>query len=445
MNEQRPKVIITCFAGRKKNMEVLLRYIDKLHSQGDVDEFHIWNFTRNLQDEEWLLNNFKDTFHDSFTEPLNNLTEKYIKTNSYNYVDTNMNIHKGNKKVIKFKAEHDAHILLTDTETNEEVAEICLGGWGNTKSVIRHFKQGTPVTCYDGQICSLHKSTDITIEFNNNNVINVFDNGNDKCILSLVINHKEHNEITSLKLNVASWSKNDIWWFIEKTQKENKENEECTNNYIKLYTVYNKNKWLEYYKHYTKQRYPNNVIIKCDDDIVFIDTKEFASFIKRRLENKTDILAFPSIINNGVCAYHQQNNEVLPENIDKFPYDTLCGKLWANGKLCQKLHEYFTQQYQEWLNKTYNIKNSIIKHPIGDRISINFFAILSKDLDIFQQIGNDDEHELTIRITQDIKKHHYIDTHFTVSHLGFYKQRETGLDENHVLNLYTQLANVYLN
>ena len=440
MNEQQPKVIITCFAGRKKNMEVLLRYVDKLYSQGDIHEFHIWNFTRNLKDEEWLMNNFKSAFYDSFTEPTLDMSESYIKTNSYDYVDTNMLIVKGNKKVIKFKGEHDAHILLTDAKTNKDVAEICLGGWGNTKSVIRHCKQGITTTCFEGQICSLHKSVGITLEFNDNNTINVYDNGTSKCILSLLINVNEHKDVSSLKLQVASWNKNNIWWFIEKSQKE----DENTHNYVKLYTVHNKNKWLEYYNHYTTKRYPNNVIIKCDDDIVFIDTKEFAQFIRRRLENKTEILAFPSIVNNGVCAYHQQNNGVLPTYIDTFPYDTFCGKLWADGKVCQRLHEYFTNQYQEWLNKTYNIKDSVIKHPTGHRISINFFAILSKDLYVFQQIGNDDEHELTIRMTQDNNKQHYIDSHFTVSHLGFYKQRETGLDENHVLNLYTQLANVYL-
>jgi hypothetical protein len=48
------KVILTCFAGRRRNMEILLAYTDELHSRGLLEEVHIWNFSRNKRDSDWL-------------------------------------------------------------------------------------------------------------------------------------------------------------------------------------------------------------------------------------------------------------------------------------------------------------------------------------------------------------------------------------------------------
>jgi hypothetical protein len=120
--------------------------------------------------------------------------------------------------------------------------------------------------------------------------------------------------------------------------------------------------------------------------------------------------------------------------------------LWQNGKLCQQLHEYFIDQAQAtWLPKTREITPAIRSHPCGDRISINFFAIRSEDLDMYQKVGGtDDEASITITLPRQLQRKHGIDMAFTVGHLGFYKQRETGLNEAAVLKKYNELADTFL-
>jgi hypothetical protein len=209
--------------------------------------------------------------------------------------------------------------------------------------------------------------------------------------------------------------------------------------YISVKNVRNKHSWLEYYRHYTQSAYPAHVIIKCDDDVVFIDVKTFPEFIQRTVEEDTFLLRFPSIINNGVCAHYQQKWGLIPNTLDTFPYDTCCGKLWASGALCQKLHEYFLDNHETWLETTRALPNKTCKHPLGNRISINFFAVCSKNLNLYQIVGSDDEKDLSITLSRRLKKEHAVDTNFTVSHFAFGSQREK-MDEPMLLEKYTALA-----
>ena len=54
------KVIWTCFAGRQRYLEILLRYIRYFLSKGLIHECHLWNYTRNPQDEDWLRQEFSN-------------------------------------------------------------------------------------------------------------------------------------------------------------------------------------------------------------------------------------------------------------------------------------------------------------------------------------------------------------------------------------------------
>lgn len=214
--------------------------------------------------------------------------------------------------------------------------------------------------------------------------------------------------------------------------------------YVKLFHPDKSAGWRDYYKHYTQQAYPNHVIVKCDDDILYIDVEGFKGFIERRLENKDNLLAFGSIVNNGVCAHIQQLDGLIPDTISHFPYDICCGLLWENGVLAQRLHEYFIANHKSWISRTRELIPGRFIQPIGHRISINFFAILSKDLDIYQQIGYDDELDLSINMPHHHNRHNYVDKGFTVAHLSFYKQRETQLDEPYLQKKYKELAKTIL-
>jgi hypothetical protein len=115
------------------------------------------------------------------------------------------------------------------------------------------------------------------------------------------------------------------------------------------------------------------------------------------------------------------------------------GRLLKDGRLCQRLHQHFLDRPDEWRAAAAALPVPLVKHRIGDRFNINFFAILSKDLDVFQQIGPGDEHDLTVTMPRRLGRAHYVDMHMTVSHLGFCTQRD-GMDELHLLRSYARLA-----
>jgi len=210
--------------------------------------------------------------------------------------------------------------------------------------------------------------------------------------------------------------------------------------YIKFITSEKKLKWSDYYTYYTEGRFPNHVIVKIDDDIIFLDTKQFALYIQKTLQYQDEcLMMFPSIVNNGVCAYYQQQHGYIPISVGEFPYDCFCGKLWDSGPLCQNLHSYFTNNWKDWIQKSRD-SNRLIVHQIGNRISINFFAVTSKNLRIFELVQyREDEHVLSVEATARYRKPLFIDEGFTVAHLTFCRQRETGADEPKIRDMYRKV------
>ena len=78
------------------------------------------------------IGNSLDTYQQFINDDTKNM--KYIRTdNTYNYVETGIDLERNH--LIRFKTTNDAHIGLFDN--NELVAEIVIGGWNNSKSVLR--------------------------------------------------------------------------------------------------------------------------------------------------------------------------------------------------------------------------------------------------------------------------------------------------------------------
>jgi hypothetical protein len=91
-------------------------------------------------------------------------------------------------------------------------------------------------------------------------------------------------------------------------------------------------------------------------------------------------------------------------------------------------------------------KDDVYEIPDIYTLSINFFSIKSKDLKFFQKIcnneliGSNDEGKL-LEVTQGMN---CIYKEFTVSHLGFGIQRDSGLDEQKLQKKYNTLAYSFL-
>ena len=67
--------------------------------------------------------------------------------------------------------------------------------------------------------------------------------------------------------------------------------------------------WTSYYKYYAAyagSMYNRTVLVKIDDDIVYLDLENFQSFITYRVNNRIPYLLFPNVINNNIAAYYQQ-------------------------------------------------------------------------------------------------------------------------------------------
>lgn len=131
--------------------------------------------------------------------------------------------------------------------------------------------------------------------------------------------------------------------------------------------------WYYYYNYYYQNAKDNDIIIKADDDIVYIDITMFKEFIK---SINTDALYFPNIINNDVCAYYQTKYGI--HNLFTYDVSLEINKIGVQHPLTLwytdlskaiDIHTLFlTNQNKFKLNE-----ENLISY--GNRISINFFAI----------------------------------------------------------------------
>ncbi len=399
--------IFTIFAGREENLHILCKYLDKALKEKKIDEVHFWNFTRKDSDFQFLKNisNIRRTsetgdYIESFPQILNNTLEFNVK------------------------AINDIHIKIRDSNKNE--FEIVIGGWNNTQSVIRKNSE-TVLTTLSPQILHSSNFQSIRIEFPNNQYLHVYVDNN----LFMVYPIQQSFFIEKVFLKTAHQSEG---IFLYPTTK---------NNGYFLMDVSNKKNWCEYYQHYHHSNYHNDVIIKSDDDIIFLDLNKIDSFTNRILHTDFDIL-FANIINNGIASYYQQVLNLIPPSIMELEYpNENFGTLWNSGKKAENLHTFFIKNIDSFLqfNSLYKNKDII---QIYNRFSINFFIIKGSNWYKIKDSGTDDEYHITITYNQNKRVKLGMYLHFFVSHLSFYRQIETHMDVSSIRQKYLQLSNSIL-
>lgn len=398
-------------------MELLLVYTDRLRSMGLIDEMHIWDYSRNKKDEEWL----SDTFGRS----------NLVKTHGYNYKKVPVFIKSQEEKKVFMRGRDNAHVLLSCG--GKDFAEIALGTYRNSFSFLRDKKQGKNLCHHRGKACEDGEWVEIGIRADADGT--VVASRNDEEILRSKLN----DEIRfPLEMSLSGWNNSPTveWMLRDRGEEIGK------HPYASVFKAENKSSFEEYYLHYTEQAYKNSVIIKSDDDIVFIDTGSFGEFVNNRLADPDSILHFPSIVNHGACAFHQQKHGLIDKSMGIFSHDTSGGRLLGDGRLCAEMHRQFAENIEDWIRNTKKI-NEDIKIPIGQRFSINFFAILSKDLNIYRMIRHEvgaDEEDITMLATRALGRQNLINMRTTVSHLSFRTQRTARFDEEEVISLYSLIA-----
>jgi len=400
------KNIVTVFSGRKVNIEILKKYLQKALDLKIIDEVHFWNNTRNLNDEIYL-------------KTISNLKRTSSKKGG-NYISITPEL-SNNCFELSVRASNDIHIKLTNKpQLPGTVYEIVLGGWNNTKSVIR--KDGI-------EVLSLQKNG-VADGNNYNNFKFVIDENentldvikNDKMLMSQEI--QNGFKLNSICFKTGHDCVGDL-------------NYRATQNKGFYFMDTCEKSWKNYYNYYDDKQFENDVIMKCDDDIVFIDLQKLPNFIDFVRKNDYD-LVFANTINNGVSAHFQQNKfKLIPTSLMnlEYPPNGLCGSLWENGKKAETLHKFFIENHEKFLNYDYN--NEIIQ--IHTRYSINFFGYKGKKWHKIKDCYEDDEHNLTVKFVHTKKLKNVLYSDFYVSHLSFFKQNETGINLDELAVKYNEL------
>jgi hypothetical protein len=199
--------------------------------------------------------------------------------------------------------------------------------------------------------------------------------------------------------------------------------------------------WKNYYTYYNDEKFKDDIIIKCDDDIVFIDLYKLPKFIDFIRNNDYD-LVFANIINNGVAAYYQQNKyNLIPKSLMEleYPPNGLNGSLWKSGEKAELLHKYFIENSGDFLDNDFSFE--VIN--INTRFSINFFGYKGNKWGKIANCGINDEYYLTVKYVKNNGFNNVLYSNMFVAHLSFYKQIETKMNTIDILEGYKELYNIY--
>jgi len=399
------KHILSVFAGRQPNLEILYKYLQKTLESHIIDEVHLWDYTKNADDARYL-------------KSISNSMRTSSSIESSEYIPVNIPIVE-NSFIFRVRASNDIHILLSDQ------IEIVLGGWQNTRSCVRNYRESRELFAIENYaVANPAEFIEIRVSIRNQ-FLSVYKNNIPFMIFELPFSTSIHS--VAFKTGFGGVGIFDY--------------EPTSHAGFFLMTPCEKNSWKNYYEHYTDTMYTNDIIIKCDDDIVFIDVDKLPGFIE--FVKKTDYdLVFANIINNGVAAFFQQHHYGLFPR-DQFdlehPWQGWYGTLWESGQKATRVHEYFIENYTDFIHKDYSHRPIV---DVTSRFSINFFGYKGnqwhKISDVWRnengEVGDD---EYNITVDKGLRNVFYAD--FYVAHLSFFKQIETGIDLNGLIQKYNSL------
>ena len=421
------KTILTIFAGREANINILKRYLSKALELNILDEIHFWNYTRKESDDEFMksISNIRRT---SSGVKISNVTRdfllkynpaglKFLEPLETYHTEIFTNI-VNNSFNLDVKAPFGVHVKVSN---NKISYDINIGGLRNDHCYVtdnnekRIFDAGIPDV--------LDENNKINFRFEvKNDYLTVYKNNMNLFKFKVVDNFN----IKKIYVKTDQKSVGDFTYEIVK------------NKGYYLMDPCQKRPWYNYYHHYASSEYKDDIIIKCDDDIVFMDLTKLQEFINYRKTSDANLL-FANTINNGVASHYLQSKfNLIPKTLIEleYPKDGIEGSLWESGEKATKLHNYFIDNYKSFID--YNYNNELIQ--VTTRFSINFFAVKGSDWHLMKDCGLDDEHNLTVQYVKEKNFKNEIYCNFIVAHLSFYRQEDTGIDSNKLRIKYTKLA-----
>jgi hypothetical protein len=203
-----------------------------------------------------------------------------------------------------------------------------------------------------------------------------------------------------------------------------------------------KQDWSPFYKNIANS-FINDIIIKCDDDILFIDMEALKYAIIDRINDKISFIIHSNCINNGVCAYYQKELfNHIKEQLNIYPTGGILGVIFEKPELSYVMHNQFTNDLLKDFTSIhkYFIKNEYIK----TRISINFILINGIDAKYLSEITTDDEYEVSSFIPELLNRPNKINGTFITSHLSYTFQDKIMLNRNDIYDKYFKIKEYYI-
>lgn len=418
------KVVLATFAGRRDRMELLTFYVREAIRQGLIDEWHVWDFTRKESDAEWLRTRFPVLRRTPSDDVFRDVAAIEVATGRQG--EWNCAV----------RARHDAHIVLLPRGEDVPAQEFVVGGWSNERSAHRP----VPAAQFRGPVRQRDDSTndrveivpspgvlsdrlfrDIKIRFRPGRLELVVDSA------PLIARDVDMPPGTyDVRVN-TNFGADGEWRFPGPG----------TGEYLFVSAKKERPVWLDFYRFYAARavEYADHVILKCDDDMVYLQLDRLEDFIRFRLAHREWFLVSANVINNNICAYNQQAGGAIPHTLMELelPDGGFGGTLWANGTLAEKLHDHFLDDRAAF--------ERLPAQPISwtQRLSINFISWMGRDSAYMSAYMNDDEHSVSIEIPRWLRRPNCIYPGFLASHLTFHTQ-DNSFDHARILQRYRQLA-----
>jgi len=198
--------------------------------------------------------------------------------------------------------------------------------------------------------------------------------------------------------------------------------------------------YTEYFKFYASATsindhavHEDDIILKGDDDIVWINTTQVRPFAQYLMDRKDIFLLSASVVNQGLCAHYQQKHGAIPEEVvgEKLPLPgNGMGLMHDNSTQALALHRYFLSS-EEARQKFYITDPPF--YPFDFSININFVALRRRDFPEIVQVMNEklieesryyDEGAITFDMISKRKKLEGIYMPLVVSHATFGAQND---------------------
>jgi hypothetical protein len=198
---------------------------------------------------------------------------------------------------------------------------------------------------------------------------------------------------------------------------------------------YGPNHWKMFYTNIENFIGIDDICIKCDDDILYIDLNGLKHAIEERIKDKYSFVIHSNCINNGVCAYYHKKH--FPTfDLDTYPKGGILGKLFEIPEMAYGIHDQFTESL---LNNSKIESYYISDVYISSRISINFILLLGSDVPYLKDIESD-EYEISSFLPEMLLRPNRIIGNFITSHYSYTLQEKIMFRDNSLYQKYRELS-----